>query len=317
MNYKTKTPVVSIFFNRPEKLKKSLNAIAKVEPERIYFISDGSRFPEETSLVKECRKAAEDSVCWPCEIIKIYSDTNLGCKYNVYNGISEVFKIEKTAIIIEDDIIPSIDFFRFMDLMIDRYSDDENICQISGYNGLAGLYYSKMPYMLSMFPSIWGWATWSSKWNRMDIEMNEWKQNRYKSIKNRKCISRKTLSVMARDWDLVAYQDFNTWDYQWKYARISNGWCGIVPSTNLIENIGFDEEATHTKCLPTHYLENLPSNIDFEKLEEICKSTEVGFDEKYEKKYQKMYYEREFFRETLMCSLRKIKRKLYANGAQT
>jgi hypothetical protein len=262
-------------------MTKVLERIREVKPSKMYFISDGPRNEEEREKVDNCRKAAESIIDWDCEVIKNYSDTNMGCRYRVYSGITFALEREEKVIIIEDDILPSISFFRFMDEMLERYSDNEEIMMVSGNNRLDTLYQAEYDYMFTKYPSIWGWGTWKNAWKKIDIEMSGWNDERKKfKIKPWSlCYEQK------KQYDLVGLYGFDTWDYQWRYARQKYNGIGVATTKNLIKNIGFGEDATHTKKQP--YLCDLKANeIDFPLKEPdgICVNSE------YDKLYIYHFY---------------------------
>jgi len=116
MNYQCQTPVAIITFNRPEPTRKVFDQIRKVKPGKLYFISDGARdgVGADTVNVGLCRDIA-DQVDWTCDVVRIFSETNLGCKKRVITGLNQVFENEDSAIILEDDCVPTQAFFEFCD----------------------------------------------------------------------------------------------------------------------------------------------------------------------------------------------------------
>lgn len=300
MTYQCKTPVIFIFFNRPDTMKSVLEKISYVKPSKIYFVSDGPRNEQEMVVVEQCRKVAENAIDWECKIEKIYSPNNMGCKKRVYSGITEVFEHEDKAIILEDDIVPNISFFRFMDVMLEKYQTEEKVMMVSGYNALYNpRKINKDSYFFSAYPSIWGWGTWKRAWDLIDIEMDGWRLSGSNSIKNN--LPREVLEICAKEYDIVTYGAFDTWDFQWRYARQINDGIGIVPEKNLVRNIGFDQRATHTKKQSNQ----VKLQVD-EMTFPIVYNDSLLINKAYDNKYVKRTYKKAYYRNIIKSILKKI-----------
>jgi hypothetical protein len=247
-----KTPIVFIIFNRPKEARLVFEAIQKIKPEKILVISDGARNNEESSLVNESR-AIIDSIDWKCEVVKNYSDINLGCKKRLSSGLDWVFSLVDKAIILEDDCLPDKSFFYFCDELLNKYEHDERIMHISGnffhtdnksFTEVSSYYYSKIPH-------IWGWATWSRAWNKYDVKISDWP-----ILKNNKKLkdvfeNPGAHEYWSRVWDQYYNNKIDSWDGQWLYTCIKNKGICINPTHNLVTNIGFSNTATHTKKINT------------------------------------------------------------------
>ena len=133
-----KVPIVLIFYKRVDTTEKVINSIRQVKPERVYLIADAPKqgYPEEKEKVKQTRLLVEKAIDWPCEIKRNYAEINMGCKKRVESGISWVFEQEEEAIIIEDDIVPSIDFYYFCQDMLERYRNNPEVLMVSGYKNV-------------------------------------------------------------------------------------------------------------------------------------------------------------------------------------
>ena len=123
------TPVVIIFYNRPEKLKKLFIELKKFKPQKLFLISDGAKNKSDIEKILKCRQLIEPN--WKCKIYKNFSKRNLGCRKRVLTGLNWVFSKVDKAIIIEDDVIPSKDFFIFMKQLLVKYENNLNISSIS------------------------------------------------------------------------------------------------------------------------------------------------------------------------------------------
>ncbi len=253
------TPVVLIIFNRPKNTQKVWEIIRQVKPAKLLVIADGSRADRADDIEKcAATRAVIDLVDWDCEVLKNYSDVNLGCGLRISSGLDWVFEQVESAIILEDDCLPHPDFFSFCQELLTKYRDDLRIMHISG-NYLLHKYNKSPPkysYYFSRYPLIWGWATWRRAWQHYDFSMSclpeilddGW----FDSFLNRR-----EKYVWTRNF-VGCYQQAYTWDYQWFFSCWIQSGLAIMPNVNLVSNIGFAADATHTQDLKSPWA-NLPS----------------------------------------------------------
>ena len=252
------SPVVFFIFNRPETTQLVFSQIQKVRPKKLLLISDGPRSSRnnEIGLVSEARKIAQN-ITWDCEVLTNFSNENLGCKRRISSGLDWAFEHVSEAIILEDDCLPSESFFHFCDEMLDRYRDEKSVGMIGGINFQPPNTRSASDYYFSKYTHIWGWATWADRWvGAYDADMRIWPKVREdKALKN--TLSRAgELKYWEDIFDRVHKNQIDTWDYQWVFTNWIEGRLNILPSINLISNIGFGGDATHTKGYSE--LANLP-----------------------------------------------------------
>lgn len=243
-----KKPVVFIIFNRPNTTAVVFEEIRKYEPNRLFVIADGPRKNKngEADLCNEVRNIIK--IDWECNVTYIYSDTNLGCQKRISTGLTEVFSLVEEAIILEDDCFPNKDFFIYCEQLLDRYANNDNIMAISGNNFLDNNVKIKDSYYFSKLPHCWGWATWAKSWQKWDENLTNWPDLKrtdefYSNFPNK---------VSCEYWSGIfdsCYKKLNnsSWDYIWFYSLLNNKGLAILPRVNLVSNIGFNEDATHTK----------------------------------------------------------------------
>jgi hypothetical protein len=242
------TPVALLVFNRPDVTSRVFSAIREAQPRHFLVIADGPRNnrPDDLSLCMKVRQIVEQ-VDWPCQVEYLYSETNLGCRKRVSSGLDWVFNIVDEAIILEDDCLPDQTFFRYCQEMLNLYRHDERIMMISGSNLLGEWKAASQNYHFSCYGGVWGWASWRRAWSYYDVEMPLWRnpeiRDRVRDVIGVKSDFRRR----AKAFDKTASGKIDTWDYQWSFARLMQSGLTIVPSVNLISNIGFGQDATHTK----------------------------------------------------------------------
>ena len=137
-DYHVKNAVAILTFNRIHTTKKLLELMKIIKPSRMYVIIDAPRKNRdgEVEQVNAVKQLFENEINWNCEVKKNYAEENMGTCMRQYTGFSWVFENEEQAIILEDDCIPNIDFFRFCDEMLEKYKNDERVMMVSGSNYL-------------------------------------------------------------------------------------------------------------------------------------------------------------------------------------
>ena len=236
--------VLFIVFKRYDTTKKVWEAFEAIQPAKLYIAADGPRSEVEVQACKKVRELIKN-VSWPCDVHYLLREKNRGLKYGFFEAVSWFFEQEEEGIIIEDDCVPSADFFRFTQEMLEKYRDDTRIMQISGSNFQPSPR-GKASYFLSRYNHVWGWATWRRAWMKMDLEMTQLHDFLQTCDKTSFWDSRLEQKYWKRILTRMLAQNHQTWDYQWKYSIWKEGGLTVYPNNNMINNIGFGVDATHT-----------------------------------------------------------------------
>lgn len=251
--YKLKTPVVFMIFNRPDTTKVVFEAIRAARPPKLLVIADGPRDDKPGEWYKcEATRQIIDGVDWECEVLKNYSETNLGCARRVSSGLDWVFENVEEAIILEDDCVPHQTFFRFCEELLERYRNDSRIMVVSGNNFQFGRRRNSDSYYFSRYNHCWGWATWKRAWRYFDFEMKLWPEIRDQGWLNDILLDSVSVDYWTQIFEFVYNGCIDSWAYRWTFSCwIQNG-LSILPNVNLVSNIGFSDEATHTTGKSTY-----------------------------------------------------------------
>jgi hypothetical protein len=242
------TPVTFLVFNRPELTAQVFARIREARPPKLLIVCDGPRpnRPDDAEKVSAVRNLIDRGVDWPCEVMRNYADKNLGCRNRIASGLTWAFEQIEESIILEDDCLPDPSFFGFAETMLNRYRHDDRILHVSGNNLTAPHHRPPDSYWFSRHPWIWGWATWRRAWQQYDAEMSTWDARR-------SALEASFASSWERAFWIAAYEEARrdltkagTWDFPWVYTCRSLGGLCIFPRENLIENLGFGGDSTHT-----------------------------------------------------------------------
>ena len=227
-----------------------INKISLVKPRKIYLSFDGPRKNNrnDISLIKEAKDVIS-LIDWNPSIKILDNVVNLGSKYAPAKAITWFFENEEEGIVLEDDISPSISFFEFCDLMLERYRENPRISSISGHTGISDLYRSRYDYYYSIYVHCWGWAGWRRSWKFFSFSnekiLNSLDDSLLKKISGN---NKYFVSYWMRIKKQILSGKINTaWDYYWTFNCWVNGSLTIMPNYTLVKNIGFGSDSTHTK----------------------------------------------------------------------
>jgi hypothetical protein len=239
------TPILFVVFNRLDTVKKTFDKIRFVKPKKLFVACDGPRNPEEKERTDAVREYIMKNIDWKCEIKTLFEDKNFGCKNGVMTAIDWFFKNVEQGIILEDDCVPSISFFQFTEEMLNMYKNNLRIFSVNGYNYLKKTKV-KESYYFSKYFAVWGWATWKDRWFAQDKSMNDYLKD-VKSGKFKKIFR----NPIERIWVRRGFGDYlsgkvGAWDDSFSYLQFKNKGLCVKPKVNLIENIGFRKDSTHT-----------------------------------------------------------------------
>jgi hypothetical protein len=275
-----KTPIVLLIFNRPDTTERVFAEIARARPSKLFVVADGPRpdRPEDAEKCAAARKIVE-RVNWDCEVLKNYSDVNIGCASRPPTGISWVFEQVEEAIILEDDCVPHPTFFRFCQELLENYRDDPQVMMIGGFNSFERS--TPYSYYFCFNHSNWGWATWRRAWQYYDFEIRLWPALRETNWLQDILGNFRGVEHWRNIFDLTyaSNRNVDTWDYQWTFACWARRGLAIKPKVNLIRNIGFGENATHTKSAKNRAANVLAREVLFP----LCHPPSVVRNEEYDK----------------------------------
>jgi hypothetical protein len=243
------TAVLFLIYKRPDTTRQVFEAIRQAKPPRLYVAADGPKaeVPGEAERVQQARDIILNGVDWNCEVKTLFRDTNLGCKYGVSGGITWFFEQEDEGIILEDDTLPSQSFFWFCQELLERYRDDERIMCISAQHFHGDAHKIDTSYVFSRYNHCWGWASWQRAWNLFDIDMKIWPK-----VKDSQWLrgigdgNRLFDAYWKKLFDAAYNNMVDSWAYCWTFSCWAQSGLSIHPSVNLIRNIGFGLDATHT-----------------------------------------------------------------------
>lgn len=236
--------VLIIFFVRDNVLEETFESVRQARPRRLFLWQDGAREGrlDDIEGIERCRKIVEN-IDWDCEVYKNYQTQNWGCDPSTFFSHRWVFTIVDKCIILEDDCVPSQSFYPFCKELLDKYENDTRISRICGYNNEETTDYCPYDYFFTQGGSVWGWASWkrvADAWDETYTFVND------------KYEMKMLEQIIDVDYKLM-YEKLMRhvrlgkpfWETINTYQRLLNHQLVIVPTKNLIRNIGATENSTH------------------------------------------------------------------------
>ncbi|MGH7456797.1 MAG: hypothetical protein ACRENG_35940, partial [bacterium] len=236
-----------LIFNRPKLTELIFEQIAKAKPPVLLVIADGPRAGR-VGEVELCQAARTiiDRVNWDCQVHKNYAENNLGCLRRVASGLDWVFDTVEEVIVLEDDCLPHPTFFRFCEELLQKYRTDERLALISGDNFQFGRKRTSHSYFFSIHNHVWGWASWRRAWKNYNVTMSAWPELRRQGWLNSWLANEAGVRYWADIFDRCFQGRIDDWSYAWTFACWRQRQLSALPNVNLITNIGFGPDSTHS-----------------------------------------------------------------------
>ena len=245
-------PVLVITYNRPLAFATVLEALRGQPISEVFVFSDGPQNEVDHPAVMEVRELIQGlDIDRP--VRTFFSEENLGCRRAVTTAIDWVFEHAEAAFILEDDCVPTADFFVVGNFILRRYAGDTRVSQFSGRHppGVPERYFSGGAFGFDILGSTWGWATWKRAWDLFDRDSTALAAPAAQEIlQGLSTSSRTRVAAVKRGYQAVVGGQVDTWDYHWAMGRLAGRSLAVIPARNLVANIGFGDDASHTKSLP-------------------------------------------------------------------
>ncbi len=245
-------PIAFFCFNRADKTKLALEALVKnhlAKDSEIYIFCDGPRNIKDLSHIEEVHKVVESFKGFKKKHV-FKREINYGPQFSIIYGINQVFEKHNSIIVIEDDIITSKDFLKFINNSLEFYKDEKNIWCVTGFNYPNSLISYPKNYKEDIFfvkgkNASWGWGGWKDRWQKIDFDVKD-----YEAFKQNPESIKSFNRAGSNMFDMLRMQKegrIKAWDIQMCYAMFKNSGYALHPIKPITKNIGFDASGTHTE----------------------------------------------------------------------
>ncbi len=245
----TLAPTVVFVHNRPRHTIKTLTALEHNDLAReseLFIFSDGPRTPNDRSKVAEVRKIIRAGYQFK-NISIVENTTNRGLSGSIISGVREVVEEYGRVIVLEDDLVTSPHFLRFMNQALDFYQSKCQVFSISGFNLPRSVMKIPVDYNADVYfnprSSSWGWATWKDRWQLADWEVEQYE--RFLTDRNmQKGFNRGGDDLTSMLVDQMEGR-VDSWSIRWSFSHFTNHAVAVYPVISYVDNIGRDGSGTH------------------------------------------------------------------------
>lgn len=254
MMKKFETPILVTAYNRPDLLKRILTRLSEFNCTKVYITIDGPKIgsAEDKKLVSINHSLAI-SFNSKDPHRNNFLEKNKGCRCAMIEGINWFFQNENEGIILEDDIDFEFQFLSVINVMLNAYRNNLNVGSVTGYNPLelnelADNAFNETNFLAHSYFSSWGWATWKNRWELYPKDLGRWNSyNYYFDFLRHGGLS--GLFFWRNKYKALFSGLLDTWDYTYIFMQFRHKLLCIMPPINLVNNVGFRNDATHTKGL--------------------------------------------------------------------
>ena len=267
-------PIVIFTYNRYEhfvKVIENLKLCDLANQSDLFIYSDGAKTEIEQDIVQKIRVYVKKIEGFK-SVTLVAQNENYGLAKNIIEGVTKIVNEYEKIIVLEDDLIVSNQFLKYMNISLENFKDEKRIWHISGWNYPIDTI--NLPYLIQIrIMNCWGWATWKDRWNYFEKDpkklINEFNKDMIKAF---------DVDNSGVFWNQIIANNnglINTWAIFW-YATIflNNGIC-INPKISMVKNIGHDGSGTHKSIANKTYTTNNEifnfNEIDF-KIHNVCEN---------------------------------------------
>jgi len=244
-------PIALFTFKRPDHTRRTLESMAE-NPEfldsPLFIYCDGARNNDEASQVEETRRVVRD---WfhPNKTL-IERDKNWGLANSVIAGVTDLCERFGRVIVVEDDLVVSPVFLKYLNSALDHYIDEEKVMQISGYMFPVESIDLHTAVMLPI-TSTWGWATWARAWDKFDPSLTE-VDLLFADRKVKQAFNLDNSYPYTRRLKQQIKGESDSWGIRWYWSVFRVNGLVVYPPVSLVQNIGHDGTGIHCTVESDH-----------------------------------------------------------------
>jgi hypothetical protein len=244
----SKTPIALFIYNRPEYTRAALEALSKadrLDECALHIFADGAKSADDREMVMAARAVAKEfSEKLGAKLIE--RESNLGLAASITGAVTELCEEHGRVIVIEDDLLVSRDFLDYMLQSLDRYKDNKNVLQISGYIFPVDLGAGNDAVLMPI-STTWGWATWKRAWESFDSDS----ATAMEELKDKALRRRFDLDGVYPYFDMLKKTlegELDSWGIRWWWTVFRAGGLVVYPRRSLVWVGGMDGSGTHCEA---------------------------------------------------------------------
>ncbi len=277
-------PIALFVYNRPDHTQKTLWALSKnhlANQSSLYIFSDGPKANEQDSNLEKIKKVREviKSQKWCGKVQIIESKKNKGLANSIISGINQVFQEHKSIIVLEDDLETSSSFLTYMNKALNKYVNENKVFQISGFNFFSNKEdQNKEAYFLPL-TTTWGWATWKSKWEKIDFECADYVD----LVENKNLAFRFNMNGSYGYSNMLIRQmktngRFDSWGIRYYWSVFKFNGLILYPDYSLVTNFGWDGTGKHNDSYSLFPVQDWDKNYHVERYPDVIEMDSIRYN---------------------------------------
>ena len=238
------TPITLFVYKRPWHTQQTVEALQRndlASDSDLIIYADAPKNEEAAQGVREVREYIHTIGGFRTVTI-IERNINLGLAQSIISGVTEVLNRFGTIIVLEDDLVTSPYFLRYMNDALELYSDDETVASIHGY-----LYPIKKTLLEPFFirgADCWGWGTWQRAWAHFEPDGKKLLEELHSRRLTEQFDFGGTYPYTEMLQDQIQGSN-DSWAIRWCASAFINDMLTLYPPASLVRNIGLDDSGTH------------------------------------------------------------------------
>ena len=261
-------PIIVFCYNRPEHLRKTLDALSRNEladQSTLYIYCDGpkdSASDEMIQKIAEVRQVARKRQ-WCKEVYVVEAEKNKGLANSIIGGVTDVINKHGKVFVLEDDLVSSPHMLKFVNKSLDFYEDYAGVFSISVNRPPLSRMQIPEDYPYDVFACLrsysTGWGTWKDRWEKVDWSMDDFDRCK----KNPDML--RALCRLGDDFPpMMQMQEdgkIDSWAVRFGFAHFKHHAVAILPCKSYVTNIGFDGTGTHSGTVANVYENDLSQSV--------------------------------------------------------
>ena len=259
-------PVVLFAYRRPDHLKQalaSLSANPAAKDTSLTIYCDGPKTPADTQLVEQTRVIAHSAQGFK-EVTVVERAENMGLAESVISGVTKALETSENVIVMEDDLVVSMDFLDYMNQALELYQDNDQVISIHGYMYAVPPILPQTVFLRGA--DCWGWATWRRGWELFEPDSKKLLKELDKSP-DRSLFDFNGAFPYRQMLKDQAMGTIDSWAIRWYASAFLNNKLTLYPGRSLVENIGQEGSGTHSESAASHEVLSNPISLPLMRIE--------------------------------------------------
>lgn len=262
-------PIALFVYARPNHTRRTVEALLsnpQAASSDLIIFSDAARTPDKEEAVRLVREYVSGIEGFRSLTVH-HRTQNFGLAKSIIEGVTQVLADHERVIVLEDDLVSSPHFLRYMNEALARFAEEERVISVHGY-----VYPVHNPLPEAFFlrgADCWGWATWRRGW----AQFNPDGQFLLNELKHQHLLKLFDFNGAYSYSEMLKGQvngSNDSWAVRWHASAFLANKLTLYPGRSLTHNIGNDSTGTHcgTTAIFDAELSVTPIRLDSVVIEE-------------------------------------------------